>query len=222
MRRDCGPDDAWRVSGPRRPGVRPGTIGPCRSPARWFAPPTWRSRPIRRCGVRRGRGPTTSCARPSRSRRISRGSCTGSRVSLELDTASELELREVGARPGRRRREYWVAYVTGTVAGYFELVDEGDTGVEVRQFGIFPRLPAAAWAGTCCAMRWNVDARSAADACGCTPARPTTRTRWANYLARGLQAYREKEEHQDVETGAEPWPGAFGAGVIRPLLMCYH
>ena len=34
--------------------------------------------------------------------------------------------------------EIWVAYVSGTVAGYFELVDEGDNGVEIRQFGMFP------------------------------------------------------------------------------------
>ena len=106
--------------------------------------------------------------------------------------------------------EIWVAYVGGTVAGYFELVDEGDNGMEIRQFGLFPSFTGRGMGGhlVCDAVQ-----RGRSIGSGrvwlhtCTADHPHAR---ANYLARGMQRFKEEEKYEDVETGAEPWPGAFG------------
>ena len=90
-------------------------------------------------------------------------------------------------------KEYWVAYVTGTVAGYFELVNEGENGVEVRQFGIFPSFTGRGLGG-----RLLCDAVERGRTIGsgrvwlhtCTADHPHA---LANYRRRGLQAYKEEE-----------------------------
>ena len=105
--------------------------------------------------------------------------------------------------------ELWVCYVTGTVAGYFELVDENSDGVEIRQFGLFP-----SFTGRGLGSHLLCDAVKRGRSIGsgrvwlhtCTADHPHA---LANYLARGLKPFKENEEYEDVETGAEPWPGAF-------------
>ena len=105
--------------------------------------------------------------------------------------------------------EIWVAYVSGTVAGYFELVDEGDDGVEVRQFGLFPSFTGHGLGGH---LLGDAVERGRSIGTGrvwlhtCTADHPHA---LANYLARGMQRFKEEEKYEDVETGAEPWPGAF-------------
>ena len=159
----------------------------------------------------RGHGPTTSCAKP---------------IGITPDFARFL-YRGVGYPWNWTRRagwsyakweryladeggEIWVAYVGGTVAGYFELVDEGDNGMEIRQFGLFPSFTGRGMGGhlVCDAVQ-----RGRSIGSGrvwlhtCTADHPHA---LANYLARGMQRFKEEEKYEDVETGAEPWPGAFG------------
>ena len=106
--------------------------------------------------------------------------------------------------------EIWVAHVSGTVAGYFELVDEGDKGVEIRQFGMFPSFTGRGLGGH---LLCDAVERGRSTGTGrvwlhtCTADHPHA---LANYLARGMRPFKEEEEYEDVETGAEPWPGAFG------------
>ena len=106
--------------------------------------------------------------------------------------------------------EIWVAYVGGTVAGYFELVDEGDNGMEIRQFGMFPSFTGRGLGGhlLCDAVEHGRSIGSGRVWLHtCTADHPHA---LANYRARGMQRFKEEEKYEDVETGAEPWPGAFG------------
>ena len=106
--------------------------------------------------------------------------------------------------------EIWVAHVSGTVAGYFELVDEGDNGVEIRQFGMFPSFTGRGLGGhlLCDAVEHGRSIGSGRVWLHtCTADHPHA---LANYLARGMQRFKKEEKYGDVETGAEPWPGAFG------------
>ncbi len=105
--------------------------------------------------------------------------------------------------------EIWVAYVGGTAAGYFELVGDAEDGVEVRQFGMLPSFTGRGLGGH---LLCDAVERGRSTGGGrvwlhtCTADHPHA---LANYLARGMRPFKEEEEYEDVETGAEPWPGAF-------------
>src|SRR5262245_62196447 len=43
--------------------------------------------------------------------------------------------------------ETWVAYVSGSAAGYFELERQGEAAVELAYFGLLPRFVAKALGG---------------------------------------------------------------------------
>jgi GNAT superfamily N-acetyltransferase len=103
---------------------------------------------------------------------------------------------------GRAGMETWVAYVTGTPAGYFELYWDSETEeTELQYFGLLPQFIGRGLGGALLAdavrRAWNV--------------RPVVKRVWvhtcnldgpqalANYTARGFTVYK---------TETEPQPGA--------------
>ena len=105
--------------------------------------------------------------------------------------------------------EIWVASVDGTAAGYFELV-AGDDGVEVRQFGMVPRCTGRGMGGflLCDAVDRARTLHARVWLHTCTADHPHA---LANYHARGFRTFKEEQKYEDVETDAEPWPGAFAS-----------
>ena len=105
--------------------------------------------------------------------------------------------------------ELWAAHVGGVPAGYFELVRDACGGVEIRQLGMFPSFTGRGLGGY---LLCDAVERGRSLGGGrvwlhtCTADHPHA---LANYLARGMQPFKTEEEYQEVETGAEPWPGAF-------------
>jgi ribosomal protein S18 acetylase RimI-like enzyme len=109
----------------------------------------------------------------------------------------------------RPELETWVGHLEGTPAGYFELEERPDTGVEIVYFGLLPgfvgrgvgghllaravtrawaRQPPCVWLHTC-----SLDHPAAL----------------ANYLARGFRQYREEVQEKDLpERPPGPWPDA--------------
>ncbi len=110
--------------------------------------------------------------------------------------------------------EIWAAYLDGVPAGYFELAADAAAGVEIRQFGVFPPFTGRGLGG-----HLLCDAVERGRAAGggrvwlhtCTADHPHA---LANYLARGMRPFKEEEGYEEVETGAEPWPGAFPRGAF--------
>lgn len=104
--------------------------------------------------------------------------------------------------------EIWAAYVGGAPAGYFELVADAAGGVEIRQFGIFPSFTGRGLGGhlLCDAVeRGREIGGGRVWLHTCTADHPHA---LANYVARGMQRFKEEAGYEEVETGAEPWPGA--------------
>lgn len=107
--------------------------------------------------------------------------------------------------------ETWVAYASGTPAGYFELEAQPEQDVEITYFGLLPRFVGQGLGGyllsQAIARAWQLH--------------PSVRRVWVhtctldhagalpNYLARGFQVFKE-EEHTVVlpDQPAGPWPGA--------------
>ena len=121
--------------------------------------------------------------------------------------------------------EIWIACCGGTVAGYFELVahakaddgldDAAEDGVEIRQFGMFPSFTGRGLGGhvLCDAVeRGRSIGNGRVWLHTCTADHPHA---LANYLARGMRPFKEEEGYEEVETGAEPWPGAFAPAARR-------
>ena len=106
--------------------------------------------------------------------------------------------------------ETWVAYQSGTPAGYFELL-AGEADVQITYFGLLPGFIGQGIGGYLLTQAveraWRV--------------RPEVRRVWVhtctldhpgalpNYLARGFEVFREEEHTVDLpETPSGPWPGA--------------
>lgn len=111
----------------------------------------------------------------------------------------------------RAEVETWVAYESGTPAGYFELELQPGASVEITYFGLLPGFAGKGLGGylltQATARAWQL--------------RPVVRRVWVhtctldhagavpNYLARGFKVFKEEEhpvELPDTPTG--PWPGA--------------
>jgi len=107
--------------------------------------------------------------------------------------------------------ETWVAYASGTPAGYFELESQPEGAVQLTYFGLLPRFAGRGLGGyllsQAATRAWQLQ--------------PAVRRVWVhtctldhaaalpNYLARGFKVF--KEESQIVELPdqpAGPWPGA--------------
>ena len=105
--------------------------------------------------------------------------------------------------------ETWVAYVSGTPAGYFELERQQGDEVELAYFGLLPRFVGVGLGGqlvtAAIARAWNM---------GATRVWVHTNTRdhpraLLNYQARGFRIFRREDEVVELPDEAlQPWPGA--------------
>jgi GNAT superfamily N-acetyltransferase len=105
--------------------------------------------------------------------------------------------------------ETWVAYVSGTPAGYFELERQPDAAVELAYFGLLPRFIGKGVGGallTAAITRaWDMGAKRVW-LHTCTLDHPQA---LANYQARGFRIFRIEEMTEDLpDEPLPPWPGA--------------
>ena len=102
------------------------------------------------------------------------------------------------------RIETWVVYVTGSIAGYFELAVEDD--VEIRQFGMLKYFIGCGIGGS---LLYDAVNRGRALGSGrvwlhtCTDDHPHA---IGNYRARGFRVFKEDVESENRPVEAEPWP----------------
>ena len=109
----------------------------------------------------------------------------------------------------RDELETWVAYVSGTPAGYFELERQGPDNVEIIHFGLLPHFIGQGIGG---ALLYETIRR----AWDMGPKRVWVHTcdmdhphALRNYQARGLHIYKTEDNVEDVpDEPLEPWPGA--------------
>lgn len=122
---------------------------------------------------------------------------------LDWDYAAWME---EGLRPGR---ETWIAYVSGTPAGYFELDGPPGGDTELLFFGVLPQFAGLGLGG---ALLTDAVRRAWAR----SPARVWLHTcsfdhpgAVSNYLARGFRLVRSETHPKDMPGEPPgPWPGA--------------
>lgn len=105
--------------------------------------------------------------------------------------------------------ETWVAYESGTPAGYFELHAPGDGDVQIAYFGLLPAFIGRGIGGYLLTV-----AAQRAWALGATRVRLGTCSldgphALANYQARGFRIYRQETAPRELPIASPgPWPGA--------------
>ena len=109
----------------------------------------------------------------------------------------------------RPRLETWIAYVSGTPAGYFELEWQEGDHVELAYFGLLPNFIGKGLGGallTAAITRaWDMGARRVW-VHTCTLDHPQA---LANYQARGFRIFRTDENTEDLpDEPLEVWPRA--------------
>ncbi|HYB44709.1 MAG TPA: GNAT family N-acetyltransferase [Candidatus Methylomirabilis sp.] len=109
----------------------------------------------------------------------------------------------------RPELETWIAYVTGTTAGYFELERQERGDVELAYFGLLPAFIGQGMGGVLLTRAidraWDMGARRVW-VHTCTLDHPRA---LANYLARGFRIFRVEEKLEELpDHPLEPWPGA--------------
>ena len=110
----------------------------------------------------------------------------------------------------RPELETWVAYVSGTPAGYLELEMQPGESVEVAYFGLLPRFIGRGIGGYLLSAgvqrAWAMGARRVwVHTCSLDGPHAL-----ANYQARGFRIYREERHAQDLAGQPPgPWPGAY-------------
>jgi GNAT superfamily N-acetyltransferase len=105
--------------------------------------------------------------------------------------------------------ETWVAYVSGTPAGYFEL-EKQDTDVEIVYFGLLPQFIGkglgAPLLSAAASRAWEMGARRVW-VHTCTLDHPHA---LRNYEARGFRVYRNEEKLEDLpDRPLQPWPDVY-------------
>jgi GNAT superfamily N-acetyltransferase len=105
--------------------------------------------------------------------------------------------------------ETWIAYVSGTPAGYFELERQPAGAVELAYFGLLPRFIGRGVGGNlltaAIARAWDIGAKRVW-VHTCTLDHPQA---LANYRARGFRVYRVEEMIENLpDEPLQPWPGA--------------
>lgn len=110
---------------------------------------------------------------------------------------------------GRPEVQTWVAYVSGTPAGYFELEAQAAGNVELVYFGLLPQFIGQGLGGpllTAAIERaWSMPA-TRVWVHTCTLDHPSA---LANYQARGFSLYQQTTHTQDIpDEPPGPWPGA--------------
>ncbi len=109
----------------------------------------------------------------------------------------------------RPQLETWVAYVSGTPAGYFELDAQPEENVEIVFFGLMPQFIGQGLGGhllTAAVERaWQMGARRVW-LHTCTLDHPYA---LKNYCARGFRLFKQEVKVKDVsDEPPGPWPGA--------------
>src|SRR5262249_50809837 len=109
----------------------------------------------------------------------------------------------------RPEGETWVAYVSGTPAGDFELESQPGDNVEIVYFGLLPRFTGPGLGGQPLTgagnRRWGW-AAGRVRLHGCTLDPPGA---LANYLSRGFRVFKEEVKTEDLPARPPgPWPGA--------------
>ncbi|MFF5900529.1 GNAT family N-acetyltransferase [Streptomyces argenteolus] len=121
--------------------------------------------------------------------------------------------QEILERPGT---ETWVAYESGTPAGFIELEPQDDGAVEIAYFGLIPAFRGRRIGGHLLsygvARAWDLAERH--------PERTPTKRVWLhtcsndgphamdNYLRRGFRLYDTRTEQEPDVANPGPWPGA--------------
>jgi GNAT superfamily N-acetyltransferase len=109
----------------------------------------------------------------------------------------------------RPELETWVAYLSGTPAGYFELEQQPEGNVEIVHFGLLPRFIGKGLGGhllTVATERaWQMGA-TRVWVHTCSLDHPGA---LANYRSRGFRVFREETKSKDLpDEPPGPWPGA--------------
>ncbi|MCF7972767.1 MAG: GNAT family N-acetyltransferase [Phycisphaerae bacterium] len=109
----------------------------------------------------------------------------------------------------RPELETWVAYVSGTPAGYFELEYQASDNVEIVHFGLMPAFIGQGLGSPLLThtieRAWAMGARRVwVHTCDLDHPHAL-----ANYQARGFQIYRTEDNMETLpDRPLEPWPGA--------------
>ena len=104
--------------------------------------------------------------------------------------------------------ETWVAYLSGTPAGYFELETHGGSEVELAYFGLLPtfigRGLGSELLATAIERAWQLAPKRVwVHTCSMDHPRALQ-----NYQSHGFKPYKAEEEIQQLpDTPLEPWPG---------------
>jgi GNAT superfamily N-acetyltransferase len=109
--------------------------------------------------------------------------------------------------------ENWVAYVSGTPAGYFEIESQPGGNVEIVHFGLMPQFIGEGLGGhlltTAVERAWRLGA-SRVWLHTCTLDHPSA---LRNYCARGFRVFRQEVKIKDLpDQRPGPWPGAVRPG----------
>ena len=111
----------------------------------------------------------------------------------------------------RSELQTWVAYVSGTPAGYFELESQDGGNVEIASLGLLPSFLGQGLGGHILTVAvetaWLMGAsRVWLHTCSLDQPRALN-----NYRGRGFRVFRESTEAQEVpDQTPGPWPGALG------------
>lgn len=109
----------------------------------------------------------------------------------------------------RPELETWIAYVSGTPAGYFELERQDGDNVELAYFGLLPGFIGRGLGGElltdAITRAWDMGAaRVWVHTCSLDHPRAL-----ANYQARGFRIFRTEENTEELpDEPLQPWPGA--------------
>lgn len=109
----------------------------------------------------------------------------------------------------RPELETWVAYVSGTPAGYFELERQHGNEVEIAYFGLLPNFIGKGLGGrllsAAIVRAWDLGA-ARVWVHTCTLDHPQA---LRNYQARGFKVFRTEENIEELpDQPLEAWPGA--------------
>ncbi|HXJ84616.1 MAG TPA: GNAT family N-acetyltransferase [Candidatus Methylomirabilis sp.] len=105
--------------------------------------------------------------------------------------------------------ETWIAYVSGSPAGYFELEAQSEGNVEIAYFGLLPAFVGKGMGGellTAAILRaWDMGA-ARVWVHTCDLDHPAA---LSNYQARGLRVFHVERAMEELpDAPLEPWPGA--------------
>lgn len=109
----------------------------------------------------------------------------------------------------RPELETWVAYVSGTPSGYFELERQDGDNVEIAYFGLMPNFLGKGLGGAllsaAISRAWDMGAvRVWVHTCTLDHPRALR-----NYLSRGFKVFRTEEKVEELPgQPLEPWPRA--------------